>query len=285
MEEINLKVLTAIRTRYGEFSKAHKRIADVILSDYKEVITMSISDIARKAETSETTIMRFLKEIGFDSYQLFKVSLAQEIVEQPSNALYEDIEEGDSINQIKQKIIHSTTIAIEDIDKLNDEETIRHVVDSFERANKIFFFGVGASGAIALDAFHKFLRLGLNVGYSSDSHLMSIMCSHAGENDLIFAVSHSGESREIIDAITLAKDKGAKIISMTSYQNSTLAKLSDITLLSSTRETKYRPDAMTSRIVQCAIIDIVYVVFALRMGPKAIEKVNISRLAVAKKKK
>lgn len=280
-----MSILTKIRTIYGGLSKTHKRIADIILSRPNEVITMSITEVAALAKTSETTVMRFLREIGFDSYQFFKVSLAQEIVNRSAKAFYEDIDEKDSISLIKKKIISSTIVAIEDLDHLLQDSALEQVVNLMKEANRIIFAGVGASGAIAMDAFHKFIRLGLNSVLSSDSHIFSILCANSTKSDVIFAISHSGESREIIDAIEFAKNNGSKIVSMTSYPNSTLAKMSDFVLLSSTKETKYRSDAMTSRIVQCVIIDTLYVALALRLGPEAIEKVNLSRLAVAKKKK
>jgi len=279
-----LSILAEIRTKYNILSPTQKKIADVILNSGDKVVLMSISELAEKCETSETTIMRFLRKMGYDSYQVFRVRIAQEFSDKTPRAIYEEIKPDDSIESIKNKVIQSTINSINDLERLIDGELLNDVVNMMKNAERIYFFGVGASSAIALDAFHKFLRLGLNVYYCSDSHIMSIIGAHTTNSDLIFAISHSGESKEILDAVELAKENGTKVISITSYKNSSLTKLSEKVILSSTNETKYRSDAMVSRIIQLAIIDILYVALVLRLGPDSIDKVNKSRLAVAKKK-
>ncbi|KYO66914.1 MurR/RpiR family transcriptional regulator [Thermovenabulum gondwanense] len=279
-----MSILAEIRTKYNILSPTQKKIADVILNSGDKVVLMSISELAEKCETSETTIMRFLRKMGYDSYQVFRVRIAQEFSDKTPRAIYEEIKPDDSIESIKNKVIQSTINSINDLERLIDGELLNDVVNMMKNAGRIYFFGVGASSAIALDAFHKFLRLGLNVYYCSDSHIMSIIGAHTTNSDLIFAISHSGESKEILDAVELAKENGTKVISITSYKNSSLTKLSEKVILSSTNETKYRSDAMVSRIIQLAIIDILYVALVLRLGPDSIDKVNKSRLAVAKKK-
>lgn len=240
--------------------------------------------MAEVCETSEPTIMRFLRKLGCRSYQHFKVSIAQEISAGETNAIYEEIKKDDTIEQIKQKIISLTVTSIQDIDRLVDGKTLQQVVTLLTKAKRIIFLGIGGSGIIAKDAFHKFLRLGLNVDYSSDSHIMSIYASFATSDDLIMAFSHSGESSEVIEAVRIAKENKAKTVVFTGYHNSTLAELADILLLSSTNETMYRSQSMVSRLIQLVIIDMLYVALVLNKGEEAIENVNRSRLAVAQKK-
>ena len=240
--------------------------------------------MAEVCETSEPTIMRFLRKLGCRSYQHFKVSIAQEISAGETNAIYEEIKKDDTIEQIKQKIISLTVTSIQDIDRLVDGKTLQQVVTLLTKAKRIIFLGIGGSGIIAKDAFHKFLRLGLNVDYSRDSHIMSIYASFATSDDLIMAFSHSGESSEVIEAVRIAKENKAKTVVFTGYHNSTLAELADILLLSSTNETMYRSQSMVSRLIQLVIIDMLYVALVLNKGEEAIENVNRSRLAVAQKK-
>lgn len=279
-----MNIFTEIRTKYNILSPTQKKIADVILNNSDKVILMSISDLAERCGTSETTIMRFLRKLGFDSYQVFRVKVAQDISDKTPQAIYEDISPDDSTEQVKQKVVQSTIDSIKDLNRMLDNNSIKRIIDLFMKSDRIFFFGVGASSAIALDAFHKFSRLGLKASFCSDSHIMSILSAHTATTDLMVAVSHSGESREILDAVKLARANGTKVVAITSYPNSTLTRLSDEVLLSSTNETRYRSDAMVSRIIQLVIIDILYVALVLKLGPEAIDKVNKSRLAVAEKK-
>lgn len=277
-------ILTEIRTKYNEFSPTQKNIADFILENLDKVILLSIGDLAGYCNTSETTIMRFMRKLGYDSYQVFKVMIAQEIAENTTQSIYEEIRENDDVRQIAKKVIFSTVNSIEDLNNLLDNDTLQRVVEKIKNARRVLIFGSGASGAIAYDAFHKFSRLGINVVNCLDSHMMSILSAHTNPDELLIAISHSGESREILDAAELAKENGAAIVAITSYKHSSLTKYADEVIYSSTNETKYRSDAMVSRIIQLVIIDILYVAYVLNQGKSAIELVNKSRLAVAKKK-
>lgn len=154
-----MDIFTLIRTKYNTLSQTQKKIADWILEHGNEIILMSIGEIAAKCSTSEATVMRFLRKLGFDSYQLFKVKVAQDIVDVTPRAVYEDVSSEDSVNEIKQKVIQSTIDAIRDIDKLIEDSTIEKAIEIMANAKRIFFFGVGASGAIAKDAFHKFFKI------------------------------------------------------------------------------------------------------------------------------
>ncbi|MGE4282114.1 MAG: MurR/RpiR family transcriptional regulator [Clostridia bacterium] len=277
-------LFTTIRTKYNTLSPTQKNIADFVLSYPDRVILFSIGDLAQKCSTSEATIMRFLRKLDFNSYQVFRVRMAQEISAESTQGIYEEITPDDTMGEIKKKVIQLTVSSVQDLHNLVDDQSLNKVIDLMSNAKRIIFLGVGASSVIAEDAFHKFIRLALNVNFCSDSHIMSILGTHTTSSDLIFAVSHSGESREILDAVELARNNGAKIVAMTSYAHSTLMKIADVVLLSSTNETAYRSDAMISRIIQLVVIDMLYVAMVLKIGPAAIKKVNQSRLAVAGKK-
>lgn len=273
-----------IRTRYHVMSPAQKQIADFVLNNSDQVIISSLSNLAEKCNTSETTILRFLRKLGFDSYQVFRVRMAQDMSNHSGQAIYEEIQVEDTLDQIRQKVITSTVESIRDLNNLIDTVLIEKVTALIFKAKRILFCGVGASGVVAIDAFHKFLRLGFDVSYYNDTHFMSIACANTDPDALVVAISHSGESRDILDSVRLAKDNKAKIVAMTSYAHSSVTKFADAVLLSSSNETKYRSDAMVSRILQLVIIDILYVTVVLKLGNKGIDTVNKSRLAVAKKK-
>lgn len=278
-------VFSHIRTRYHVLSPTQKRIADFVLNNSDEVIMLSLSQLAEKCNTSETTILRFLHKLGIDSYQVFRVRIAQDSSNHSGQAIYEEIQVGDSLAHIRQKVIMSTVNSIQDLDNLISTEVLDQVASLLAKAGRVLFFGMGASGVVATDAFHKFLRLGIAASCFNDTHFMNIACSHVDADTLVFVVSHSGESRDILDAASLAKQNQAKVVALTSYAHSTVARQADWVLLSSSNETKFRSDAMSSRILQLVIIDILYVAVVLKLGEAGIDKINTSRLAVAKKKR
>jgi len=277
-------ILGLIRTRYHTLSPVQKRVADWILLNPNKVMLLSLSALANTCSTSETTIMRFLRKLDYDSYQVFRVMIAQEVASDPVATVYEEVKENDSIKEVKKKVINLTVSSIKDLDKILDEKQLNDFKEMLLHAKRIVFVGAGASSNIAADAYHKFLRIGLNVILCIDPHIMLIQSTHLDKNDVLVAISHSGESRETLDAAKEAKRKGARIAALTSYKLSSLSKIANVTLLSSSHEVAYRSDAMMSRIIQLIIIDIAYVLTVLALGPEAIDCVNKSRLAVAKNK-
>jgi DNA-binding MurR/RpiR family transcriptional regulator len=278
-------LITTMRTKYHTLSVIQKKIADYVLSHTSEVILLSISDLAAKCQTSETTVMRFLRKLDYDSYQLFRVKVAQEIPHDYLESVYGEITDGDSVQTTIDKVIAATTHSIKDLHQLVTAKSIKKTVGLMKAARQIIFVGVGSSSFIAFDAYHKFLRLGMHVTASGDSHIMSMMASLATDKDVIVAVSHSGESRDILECVKRAKKNKAGVIAFTSYRNSSITRYSDIVLLSSANETKYRSDALVSRILQMVIVDMLYVAMVLEMGAGAVESINRSRLAVAGKKR
>jgi len=273
-------VFTTMRTKYHVLSPVQKKIADFILAHSSEVILYSIGDLAAECKTSETTIMRFLRKIGFRSYQVFKVKMAQDITSGQPRSMIEDVRPHDGTGEIKAKVLMSTTQCIGDLKTILDDETLSHVVDLMVKAGRILFVGLGATGLIAADAFYEFAKLGLSAHVSTDPPIMNILAAHATGEDLMFAVSHSGRTREILNCVRLARENGVKVVAITSYGDSPLTEMADFVLLSSTNDTEYRSDAMLSRIVQMVIIDILYVSVILKLSPQSLENLKRSQNAV-----
>ena len=165
------------------------------------------------------------------------------------------------------------------------DRQIEEAVGMLTAAKRIIFIGVGASAFVMGDMYHKFARLGFNAVKENDPHIMAILGTHTGKSDCLVCISHSGESKDILDALNAARQRGCRTIGITSYANSTLAANTDITLLSSSNETRYRPDAMVSRIIQLVIVDILTIACTFRLGKKGIAGIEESQLAVAGKKR
>lgn len=279
-------LFTLIRTKYHALSTSQKAIADFLLNNSEIAMLLTINELANECNTSVATISRFFQKLGIASYQTLRVKLAQEVSLKSPQSIYEDIKEPgisavDSIQEIKRKVTTSIIESIHDLNSLVHDNDIASAVDFIANANKILFFGVGGSSLIAQDAYHKFMRLGMNVVTESSEHLMYTHCTHAASSDILFLVSQSGESKGAIECAKLAKENGARIIALTGCNTSTLARHADAVLLSSAKETKYHTDAMIGRILQLCLIDILYVLTVLRLGNKGLKKINKSRLAVA----
>jgi len=256
-----------------------------VLANSSQVILLSISDLADRCGTSETTITRFLRKLGYKSYQVFRVQIAQATAGIKNQTVFSEIEADDTIGSTKQKIISSTIDSIRDMGFIVSDSQLEAAVDMLVGAERVFFFGAGASAFVAGDMYHKFARMGFTAINESDPHLMAILGTHTAAKDCMVCISHSGESRDILDSVKTAKERGCKVLAITSYAHSTLAVNADITLLSSSNEAKYRPDAMAARIIQLVIIDILSIACTLRLGKTGADRIGQSQLAVAGKKR
>lgn len=276
--------LSSIRTKYNTLSASQKKVADYVLENPEKVMVGTLSEISPSIGVSETTVLRFLYKLGFDSYQVFRVNIAQEISPDPALDIYEEVGEGDSSADIIQKVVGSTSRSILDSLAIISEEQLERIVNAIRGAQKIFIIGMGSSSVQAYDLNHKLLKLALNSSTSHDPHLINIQAQALTDRDVLVIFSHSGESREILDGARLAKANGCFVAGVTSYAKSTLASLSDAVLFSSSKETSYRSDALTSRIIQLMIVDMVYISLALSIGKPAKENISRSRIAVAANK-
>ncbi len=276
--------LSLIRTKYNTFSDSQKTVADYVLAHAGEVMMSSLSDLSKECGVSEPTIMRFLRKIDYDSYQVFRVNIAQELAHGKGENIYEEVSEDDDAERVRDKVIQQTVRSIEDSAQILEPKVIDKFADMILGAKKVLLIGIGASAAVAYDFYHKLIRLGIPASYSHDAHMINILSSNLGKDDLLITITHSGESREVLDAINLARKQGCNIAAVTSFPHSSAAKLAGCVLLSSSIETRYRSDALTSRIIQMVIIDIVYINLALRLGDRAQMQLDMSRVAVAKNK-
>ena len=277
MEKISLKM----RLIYDEMSKSEKQIADWISENPDKIISLSIVELAEKCRCSEATIVRFSKRLGLSGYQELKISLAAEGDISPINS---EISQNDSPFDIYSKICGDIYLSLEKTKKVLDSVCLDKACRAIADADRIVVFGLGNSAAISTDAAHKFLRAGLSCVAYSDNHMQVIAASHLSAGDVALAISHSGSSKDIVDALKLAKEHGAVTIAITNGGKSPILKYTDIALFTSADETQYNILALNSRIVQLAIIDVIYNYIVLSKSDTALESIKQTERALMSKK-
>lgn len=277
MDKISLK----IEVLYNEMGKAEKQVADWIKENPGKIISLSIVELAEQCKCSEATIVRFSKRLGLSGYQELKISLASEGGGSPVST---HISAEDSSYQIYEKVCNDIYLSLEKTKKSLNPESLALAAEKICNAEKIVVFGLGNSASIALDASHKFLRAGLNAVAYSDNHMQVIAASHLTENDVVIAISHSGSSKDIVDALKIAKEHGATTIAVTNTGKSPILKYSDIVLSTSADETKYNILALNSRIVQLAIIDTLYFYVVYSRSKESLESIKETERSLQSKK-
>ena len=243
-------VTDSIRNNYNKMFEAEKRVADYILENPTKVLEMNISELARNSGTSDATIIRMCKHIGYTGFQQMKINLASEsgtkqFVKTTDNTHPEDVVS--FFNQIAANIADSA--------KNVDFETLLEVVDLLAKAETTYLFAWGNTGAIASDMAHRIGRFGKKSFYSADIEYSFRNINLGSKNDLFIALSHSGTSTPVIQSIELAKSRGLKTVLITEDAGARGAELSDYVLNTSVKNKIFYDLGGVSHIFEYIIVD------------------------------
>lgn len=283
MEKNHQHCLASIRSHYSQFSDTEKKIANYILSNPTDIIHSSINGLADELGVADSTVFRFCKRIGFKGYQSMKIALAAEIVT-PMRDIHENVDENDTPQTIASKVFRSNMKTIEDTLMVLKEKQFQEAADALLAADNIEFFGSGGSGIVAMDAYHKFIRTGLRVHASTDSHIQLMTASQMTEKDCAVLISHSGSTKDILHVMKVLKNSRAKTIAITNFAKSPLSEKADISLYTVSEETDYRSEALSSRIAQLSIFDALYVSIMLKRDKDGKDALKKMRNAISVKR-
>ena len=275
-------VIHKIRFSLGSMGPAEKKIADYILSHTDEIVGLSISELASRCGCGDATVVRFSRRLGFDGYQGLKIRLATEI--SATTAINAEINRGDSCLEIFGKRIGDIMNSLKNTESVLDPERLDAAAKAILDADRIVIFGLGNSAAIAQDVAHKFLRLGLSAQSCCDNHMQAIVASHLKRGSVAIGISHSGESRDVVEALSLCKICGATTICVTNYGSAPIVNVSDISLFTKADETKHSILALSSRIAQLAIFDSIYTYIVLNADKASRQAIYNTEFALKNKK-
>lgn len=273
--------LLKIRSLYNSFTKKEKKIADYVLNN-SNVIYMSITELAEACDVGETTIIRFCRKLGTKGYQEFKLVLAREMVS-PEEDVHQNIGPLDDLESIIKKTTQANISAIEDTVKVVSSDELDKAINAILNADKVDIYGVGASAFTAGDAKYKLMRIGINAEAIGDPHIQCMSTVNLTPKSVAMGISFSGSTKDTVDSLTLAKKAGAFTIAITNYEKSPITKVADAVLLTSAKETPLRSGALTSKIAQLHIIDILYTCIAIKKKEKSYEMLNKTAEAVLSK--
>ncbi len=275
--------LLHIRGVFPTLRPAEQRVAREILKNPEEAVHLSITELGRRAEVSDATVVKFCKRLGYKGFQEFKILLAQDVATKPE-PIYGEIEPGDDAAAVRDKIFQSNIQALQDTAQTLSEESLAEAVQALVAASEIHFYGLGASGLVAQDAEQKFARIGLPARSFVDAHMQLTRAALLKPGDVAVGISYSGETIEVAQAIALAKESGAVTIGITNFPKSRIAQLCDIVLLTAAQENVFRSGAISSRIAQLSTVDALFISAALEDYERSQECIERTRAAVASRK-
>lgn len=273
--------LRTIQSSYSRLSEKEKLIADYILENPKLIIHETISEIAEKLNIADATVFRFCKRIGYGGFQEMKIALAADL-SNPALPVYDEITDEDTSHTVATKVFKSNIQTIENTLSLLKQSAIEEAVTLLTNASNIYFFGTGGSAIIAMDAYHKFMRTGSPSFAFIDGHFQLMAASQMKESDVAIIISHSGSNKDTFNILKTVQESGAQTIAITAFPKSLIAQNAAITLLTTSEETEYRSEALSSRIAQLSLIDALFVNVMIRNKDKSKLALEHIRKAIAK---
>lgn len=262
-------VLVALEQALPGLRPAEQRIARAILESPSIVGDSTITQLAAACGTSTTTVARFVTALGFAGYPELRMAVSAAVgraqAERARFSVHEsDVDPNDSAEQVVAKIAYQEVGAIEQTAKTIDLTVLDAVVDALDAADRIDLFGVASSGLAAQDLQQKLHRIGLVSHCWLEPHLALTSAALLTDRCVAIAFSHSGVTLEAYQVLQTAAAAGATTVAVTNFPDSPLAEIADLTLITAARETRFRSGAMSSRIVQLAVVDFLFVRIAQR---------------------
>ncbi len=252
-----------LKSLYPNMHRVEKKIADFILSNKNDVISMTIAQIAKQCDIAESSIVRFSKTLGYSGFSEFKLNLASHSSHWDTK-IFENINPDDSTTSIINKVFTVNIATLQNTLNMLNAKLVDQAIEAIDRSNKIIFFGIGSSAPIANDFYYRFMRIGLPAHVATDPHIGILSSSLLDENSVAIAISHKGRSVETVETLRIAKEKKATTICITSFLNSPMTEYADIVLCASSTETEILNEAISSRIAHITILDCIYSGIALK---------------------
>ncbi len=282
MTNIN-QIGPSIRMKMPELSETEKRLTAHLLRLGAEVENCRLSDLSEQFGVSEAVVVKMAKKLDFKGFKQLKEALLQ-YYRLPNSELYSEICLDDDAESVVEKVFNNSIHALHETREILSIDALeRSSVLMTERTNR-YFYGVAGSAAIAADACHKFLRIGVHCDMIQDPHLMMMTAAMLDETGLVFAISHSGQTTAVLDPVRIAKANGAAVVALTSYPYSSLAKAADIVLCSTSMSSPWMGENAAVRIAQLNILDALFILTAKRDHVRASQALTKTMTSVTQKR-
>jgi RpiR family carbohydrate utilization transcriptional regulator len=275
-------LLARIEASFGELRKSERAVAEFVLAQPNEVLSISIAELAYRVGVSQPTVARFVNALGFSGFREFKLRLAQSLASGVP-FVHRDVGPDDSLEEVAPKVFNRTIGALMSVRNQLDAARLGRAVALIRRAARMEFYGVGNSGIVAADAQHKFFRFGIPAVAYSDPHIQGMAATLLEAGDVVVAISASGRTIEVIRSCELAREVGAEVIAITA-SGSPLARVASLVLAADVPEDPDLYAPMTSRIAHLAIIDVLSVSVALASGPELLERLERTKQTLRDKR-
>lgn len=280
-----LSVLVRMRALRPELSPSEQRVADLLLRDPSGAAELPIAEIASRAGTSSTSVVRLVHRLGYGHIKQLRADVVRDAVRESLDVeglpeVSGDIDRADTIEDVIAKVSQAETLSIAETARTLDPSAVRAAVAAIIGAQRVDVFGIGASAFVGSDLQQKLNRIGRTTLTWADAHAAWTSAATYNTSSVAIAISHSGATTDTVEYLALARSRGATTIAITNHAGSPLAAHADVVLTTAARETGFRSGALGSRIAQLMVVDCLFIGVAQQDYDHAMDAVRSTYSAV-----
>ena len=248
------RLLYELKNRLEYMSPVERKVAQMVLADPQGFAKLSLTEAAARGGVAQGSIVNFANKFCGGGFSAMKTAVSLAVSEQ-TDSPFSVVNDGDSVHSVLQKTGEGIASALQNTAMLNDEETLRTAAEWILGAEKVEIYGIFHSAAVATDLCYRLLRLGIAATFVSDVLTCAVSASMLPKGSVVVAVSSSGQTQDVIDAVKLAQSRGVRVIALTGYRNSPLAQLADAVLVAASGGASQSSRSSEIRISQLALTD------------------------------
>ncbi|WEV68765.1 MurR/RpiR family transcriptional regulator [Bifidobacterium sp. ESL0775] len=261
---MDLSIIERIKACYPRLGASSRQLADYIINNSTNAASKTITEVSRESGVSTATLSRFARTLGYETFSQLRWALSSEINSQAKSV--EDISAEDSPKTVAKKTLTANIATLTETFALINEHDLEQAKEYIVHSRKIAFYGLGGSNIVALDAYHKLMRMPLNVIYNIEYHMALMQTTSMGPKDCAIVISHTGNDTDTLDLAKSLQNNKVPIIVVTSFANSPLTEYGDVVFYSISKDSKTHFEALESLTSQLAINDCLYAMAAQYFG-------------------
>ena len=265
-------VINQICASMDTFFETEKKIGNFIIHHPKEIVDMTVGELAKECQVSEASVSRFCKKIDMKGFHHLKISIAKEMVSQSEDDELSNHISVDDLEQSLKNILANKVAELTQTVSMMNSENLQDILKRINNAQNVLFAAVGNTVPVAMDGAYKLNQIGISAVSTPVWETQLAYSYNLSPDDVVIAISNSGESTGVINILEAAKQKKATTISITNSEKSTIAKISDYHITTATREKLFLDEYRFSRVAATMVIEVLYL-FLTSMRKEAYDSI------------
>ncbi|AIR06350.1 transcriptional regulator [Cedecea neteri] len=280
-----MNCLLRIRSRYAMLAQSDRKLADFLLAEPDRARHLSSQQLAEEAGVSQSSVVKFAQKLGFKGFPAMKLAISEALAsgQNPNSVpVHNQILGDDPLRLVGEKLIKENIAAMHATLDINAEEKLLASVSLLRNARRVLLVGIGASGLVAKNFSWKLMKIGIHAVAEQDMHALLATVQAMTPEDVLLAISYSGERREINLAADEALNAGAKILAITGFTPNALQQRASLCLYTIAEEQATRSAAISSTSAQMMLTDLLFMALVQQDLENAPERIRQSEALVRK---